>query len=59
MQPHMPFDDVAWEQSEKITDSGLEGLFEDSTLQAIGAFIVKDRGGVPEKLCDPKPGFTT
>jgi hypothetical protein len=54
VQPRTSFDD-SWEQSEKITDGWLEGLFEDSTLRAIGAFIVKQRGGV-KSYAIPKPG---
>jgi hypothetical protein len=56
MQPRTPFDDVAWEQSERVTDGWLEGLFEESTLWAIGAFIVKHRGGV-KSYAIPKPAL--
>lgn len=38
----MHFDDVAWERSEDISDSWVDGIFaEESTLRAIGHFIVK------------------
>lgn len=53
----MHFDDVAWEQSEDISDNWVDGIFaEESTLRAIGHFIVKHRRGVPVELGDPKTG---
>jgi hypothetical protein len=54
VQPSTPFDDVAWEQSEKVTDGWMEGLFEESTLRATGGFIVKHRGGMKSDGI-PKP----
>lgn len=54
----MPFDDVAWEQSEDIADNWVdEILTKESTLRAIGHFIVKHRRGVPVELCDPRAGY--
>ncbi|RMJ26390.1 Phosphotransferase enzyme family [Aspergillus sp. HF37] len=58
MRPRMHFDDVAWERSEDITDSWVDGIFaEESTLRAIGQFIVTHRRGVPVELGDPKAGY--
>ena len=58
MKPRMHFDDVAWERSEDIADSWVDGIFaEESTLRAIGHFIVKHRRGVPVELGDPKAGY--
>lgn len=54
----MHFDDVAWERSEDISDNWVDGIFaEESTLRAIGHFIVKHRRGVPVELGDPKTGY--
>lgn len=52
----MPFDDVAWEESERIEGAWTTSLFEEATLRAIGDFIVKHRRGIPTELCDPKAG---
>lgn len=58
MRPRMHFDDVAWERSQDITDSRVDGIFAaESTLRAIGQFIAKHRGGVPVELGDPKAGY--
>lgn len=58
MKPRMHFDDVAWERSEDIADSWVDGISaEESTLRAIGHFIVKHRRGVPVELGDPKAGY--
>ncbi|KAM3428629.1 hypothetical protein NHJ13734_008516, partial [Beauveria thailandica] len=56
MRPRMLFDDVAWEESERVEGEWIKSLFEESTLRAIGDFIVKHRGGIPTELCDPKAG---
>ncbi|XWX01119.1 hypothetical protein V2A60_009144 [Cordyceps javanica] len=56
MRPRMQFDDVAWEESERIESEWIKSLFEESTLRAIGDFIVKHRRGVPTEMCDPKAG---
>ncbi|KAM3449582.1 hypothetical protein MY3296_006802 [Beauveria thailandica] len=56
MRPRMLFDDVAWEESERVEHEWIKSLFEESTLRAIGDFIVKHRGGIPTELCDPKAG---
>ncbi|TQW01226.1 hypothetical protein IF1G_01157 [Cordyceps javanica] len=52
----MQGDDVAWEESERINGDWLRLLFRESTLHAIGDFIVQHRQGVPTELCDPKAG---
>lgn len=52
----MQFDDVAWEESERIEREWIHSLFEESTLRAIGDFIVKHRRGIPTEMCDPKAG---
>ena len=52
----MYFDDVAWEESERIESEWVKSLLEPSTLRAIGDFIVKHRRGIPIELCDPKAG---
>lgn len=52
----MRFDDVAWEESERVESEWVKSLFEESTLCAIGDFIVKHRGGEPTELCEPKAG---
>lgn len=53
----MCFDDVAWEQSEDISDGWVQGLFKsEDTLRAIGDFLWKHYGGVPTALCDPRAG---
>ncbi|KAB8257007.1 hypothetical protein BDV32DRAFT_140774 [Aspergillus pseudonomiae] len=52
----MRFDDVAWAQSETISDALVEELLEEDTLRAIGNFIVKHRKGVPLELCQPRAG---
>ncbi|KAJ5466998.1 hypothetical protein N7475_004750 [Penicillium sp. IBT 31633x] len=58
MRPRMKYDDVAWERSEYITDKWVDGIFaEESTLRAIGQFIVKYRRGIPVELCDPRSGY--
>ncbi|RAL02646.1 phosphotransferase family protein [Aspergillus ibericus CBS 121593] len=58
MKTRMHFDDVAWEESERITDSWVEWLLADEdTLRAIGHLILKHRSGVPEELGDPKAGY--
>ncbi|OOF91237.1 hypothetical protein ASPCADRAFT_10037 [Aspergillus carbonarius ITEM 5010] len=58
MNPRMHFDDVAWEESERITDSWVEKLLDDEdTLRAIGHLILKHRRGVAEELGDPKAGY--
>ncbi|BCR82773.1 phosphotransferase family protein [Aspergillus chevalieri] len=56
MQKRMRFDDVAWEQSETISDAWVAELFKIDTLRAIGDFIVKHRKGVPSELCQPRAG---
>ena len=56
MRPRMQFDDVAWEESERIESEWIKSLFEESTLRAIGNFIVKHRRGIPTEMCDPKAG---
>ncbi len=56
MRPRMCFDDVAWEESERIESEWVKSLFEPSTLRAIGDFIVKHRHGIPTEMCDPKAG---
>ncbi|GAB1191210.1 hypothetical protein APSETT444_000382 [Aspergillus pseudonomiae] len=56
MQQRMRFDDVAWAQSETISDALVEELLEEDTLRAIGNFIVKHRKGVPLELCQPRAG---
>ncbi|KAM5449941.1 hypothetical protein MaudCBS49596_004704 [Microsporum audouinii] len=52
----MSADDVAWEQSDAISDAWAERLFEKETLLAIGRFIAKHRRGVPIELFSPKEG---
>ncbi|KAM3513052.1 hypothetical protein MY11210_003254 [Beauveria gryllotalpidicola] len=56
MRPWMLFDDVAWEESERVEREWIKSLFEESTLRAIGDFIVKHRRGIPTEMCDPKAG---
>ncbi|KAL4804423.1 hypothetical protein BDV18DRAFT_153304 [Aspergillus unguis] len=58
MKARMHFDDVAWEKSEDIADSWVDEIFaQESTLRAIGQFIVKHRRGVPVELSDPRAGY--
>ncbi|PYI10700.1 hypothetical protein BO78DRAFT_180830 [Aspergillus sclerotiicarbonarius CBS 121057] len=58
MKPRMHFDNIAWEESERITDNWVEWLLADEvTLRAIGHLILKHRSGVPEELGDPKAGY--
>ncbi|PLN85786.1 phosphotransferase family protein [Aspergillus taichungensis] len=56
MQKRMCFDDVAWEQSETISDAWVAELFQTDNLRAIGDFIVRHRKGVPAELCQPRAG---
>ncbi|OGM39468.1 hypothetical protein ABOM_011926 [Aspergillus bombycis] len=56
MQQRMRFDDVAWAQSETISDAWVEELFEEDTLRVIGNFIIEHRKGVPLELCQPLAG---
>lgn len=58
MKPRMHLDNVAWERSEDISNSWVNGIFdEESTLRTIGHFIAKHRRGVPAELGDPKAGY--
>lgn len=52
----MPFDDVAWEQSELISDAWVKDLFKEDNLRAIGNCIVTHRAGNAIELCDPRGG---
>lgn len=53
----MPFDDVAWKESERIEEEWCKAIVQETTLRAIGDFIVKHRGGgVPVKLSILKNG---
>lgn len=52
----MPFDDVSWEESENIESAWVKSILEETTLRAIGDFIVKHRQGIPVEMCDPKAG---
>ncbi|OAQ68096.2 protein kinase-like protein [Pochonia chlamydosporia 170] len=56
MQPRMRFDDVAWEESENIESAWVKAILQETSLRAIGQFIVKHRQGIPTELCDPKAG---
>lgn len=56
MQSRMCFDDVAWEQSETISDTWVSELFKTETWTAIGDFMIKHRRGVPTELCQPRAG---
>ncbi|KAK2807976.1 hypothetical protein FQN49_008755, partial [Arthroderma sp. PD_2] len=56
MLTRMPPDDVAWEQSDNISDAWIKSLFEEDTLIAIGRFIARHRAGTPVELCSPKAG---
>lgn len=53
----MFFDDVAWEQSEIISDGWVAELFKTDTLRAIGDFMIKHREGIPIELCQPRAGI--
>ncbi|KAM3432100.1 hypothetical protein MY4824_006767 [Beauveria thailandica] len=41
----LPFDDVAFEASERTEEAWRKYMIQESTLMAIGRFIVKHRGG--------------
>ncbi|QPG98682.1 hypothetical protein C2857_007860 [Epichloe festucae Fl1] len=56
MESRMPFDDVSWEESENIESAWVKSILEETTLRAIGDFIVKHRQGIPVEMCDPKAG---
>ncbi|KAK6823319.1 hypothetical protein RU639_006042 [Aspergillus parasiticus] len=56
MQTRMCFDDVAWEQSETISDAWVAELFKTDTPRAIGNLIVKHRKGTPPEICQPRAG---
>ncbi|KAK3192348.1 hypothetical protein K4F52_001561 [Lecanicillium sp. MT-2017a] len=57
MPRRMPFDDVAWEESERIEEEWCKAIVQETTLRAIGDFIVKHRGGgVPTELSILKNG---
>ncbi|EEP78052.1 predicted protein [Uncinocarpus reesii 1704] len=56
MRVRMCFDDLAWEQSENVSDAWISSLFKEETLMAIGRFILRHRKGTPVELCDPKAG---
>lgn len=52
----MCFDDVAWEESENIESAWVKYILKETTLRAIGDFIVKHRKGIPTEMCDPAAG---
>lgn len=56
MEPRMCFDDVAWEESENIESAWVKSILKESSLRAIGDFIVKHRQGIPTEMCNPKAG---
>lgn len=56
MRVRMCFDDLAWERSERVSDTWVANLFKNETLMTIGEFILKHRQGKPVELCDPKAG---
>ncbi|KHO11709.1 hypothetical protein MAA_10653 [Metarhizium robertsii ARSEF 23] len=56
MRPRMKHDNVLLEESERIEDEWKKSLFAPDTMRAIGNFIVKHRGGLPDEVCCPKAG---
>ncbi|OAA35858.1 Protein kinase-like domain protein [Beauveria brongniartii RCEF 3172] len=57
MRLQTPFDDVAFEASERTEEEWRKFMVQESTLMAIGRFIVKHRsGGTPTLLSILKAG---
>ncbi|KAI9841263.1 MAG: hypothetical protein M1837_000799 [Sclerophora amabilis] len=53
----MPYDDVAWAESEEAFDRWKGKLFDEDVLRAIAALIHQHRGGgIPTELCAPTRG---
>ncbi|PTU21307.1 hypothetical protein P175DRAFT_0500208 [Aspergillus ochraceoroseus IBT 24754] len=48
MQPRMPFDDVAWEKSEEISDNWVDELFaNENTLEVAAIRYLQDHTSIP------------
>ncbi|KAL1979490.1 hypothetical protein VTN96DRAFT_5700 [Rasamsonia emersonii] len=52
----MDYDDLAWDRGDRLFEPWKDKLFERDVLRAIGGFIEKHRGGVPDELFAPKRG---
>ncbi|KAM3426287.1 hypothetical protein MY4824_010033 [Beauveria thailandica] len=56
MRQRLPYDDVAWEESERLEHEWSRQMTRQPTLIEIGNFITKHARGVPIELCDPAAG---
>ncbi|KAI9681529.1 MAG: hypothetical protein M1817_002813 [Caeruleum heppii] len=56
MKNRMPYDDAAWERSDDTFAQWRRQFQDDDTLQTIGEFVGRHRGGVPQQLYAPTYG---